>query len=146
MRIWTVYIAFLGRSRDSRNWKKLAVEDSKADAIAALREATRDGELAIVCDASSCTEGLRQAVESDVPLAGQRPLRIVDVDDFDVSACGGTHVARTGEIGLAVVVVHVVRRRRAGTPDLSPATLPAHDSATPFGARTVGSIACCTAR
>lgn len=50
--------------------------------IAALREATRDGELVIVCDASSCTEGLRQAVESDVPLAGQRPLRIVDAVDF----------------------------------------------------------------
>ncbi|MFJ5860983.1 FAD-binding and (Fe-S)-binding domain-containing protein [Pseudarthrobacter sp. NPDC092439] len=50
--------------------------------IAALREATRDGELAIICDASSCTEGLRQAVEADVPLVGQRPLRIVDAVDF----------------------------------------------------------------
>ncbi|MEV8085051.1 FAD-binding and (Fe-S)-binding domain-containing protein [Pseudarthrobacter oxydans] len=50
--------------------------------LAALREATRDGELAIICDASSCTEGLRQAVESDVPLVGQRPLRIVDAVDF----------------------------------------------------------------
>lgn len=52
--------------------------------LAALREATRDGELAIVCDASSCTEGLRQMVESDVPLVGQRPLRIVDAVDFAV--------------------------------------------------------------
>jgi alanyl-tRNA synthetase len=32
------------------------------------------------------------------------PLRIVDVDDFDVSACGGTHVARTGEVGMVAVI------------------------------------------
>ncbi len=31
-------------------------------------------------------------------------LRIIDVDGFDVTACGGTHVARTGEIGLIKVV------------------------------------------
>jgi D-lactate dehydrogenase len=50
--------------------------------LAALREATRDGELPILCDASSCTEGLRQAVESEKPVVGQLPLRIVDVVDF----------------------------------------------------------------
>lgn len=50
--------------------------------LAALREATRDGELPIICDASSCTEGLRQAVESDEPLVGQARLRIVDAVDF----------------------------------------------------------------
>ena len=50
--------------------------------LAALREATRNGELPIICDASSCTEGLRQAVESDEPLVGQPSLRIVDVVDF----------------------------------------------------------------
>lgn len=50
--------------------------------LAALREATRDGELPIICDASSCTEGLRQAVESDEPLVGQALLRIVDAVDF----------------------------------------------------------------
>ncbi|WP_426998283.1 FAD-binding and (Fe-S)-binding domain-containing protein [Pseudarthrobacter sp. N5] len=50
--------------------------------LASLREATRGGELPIICDASSCTEGLHQAVESDVPVAGQQPLRMVDAVDF----------------------------------------------------------------
>ena len=50
--------------------------------LAALREATQDGELPIVCDASSCTEGLRQAVESELPAAGQRVLRMMDAVDF----------------------------------------------------------------
>ncbi len=30
-------------------------------------------------------------------------LRIIDVDRFDVSACGGTHVARTGAIGIIAI-------------------------------------------
>jgi alanyl-tRNA synthetase len=40
-------------------------------------------------------------------------LRIVDVDGFDVSACGGTHVARTGAIG--VIAVSGWERFRGGT-------------------------------
>jgi alanyl-tRNA synthetase len=31
-------------------------------------------------------------------------LRVIDIDGFDVTACGGTHVARTGEIGLIKVL------------------------------------------
>lgn len=31
-------------------------------------------------------------------------LRIIEVEDFDTTACGGTHVARTGEIGLVKVL------------------------------------------
>jgi alanyl-tRNA synthetase len=31
------------------------------------------------------------------------PLRLVEIDGFDLSACGGTHVARTGAIGLIAV-------------------------------------------
>jgi alanyl-tRNA synthetase len=30
-------------------------------------------------------------------------FRVVDIDGFDVTACGGTHVAHTGEIGLIKV-------------------------------------------
>jgi alanyl-tRNA synthetase len=31
------------------------------------------------------------------------PLRVIDIADFDLSACGGTHVARTGAIGIIAV-------------------------------------------
>ena len=36
--------------------------------------------------------------------AREGPLRLIDVDGFDLSACGGTHVARTGGIGLVATV------------------------------------------
>ncbi len=31
-------------------------------------------------------------------------LRVIDVADFDMTACGGTHVAHTGEIGLIKII------------------------------------------
>ena len=31
------------------------------------------------------------------------PLRLIEVEDFDLSACGGTHVARTGAIGIIAI-------------------------------------------
>jgi len=31
------------------------------------------------------------------------PLRVIEVERFDRSACGGTHVARTGEVGVIVL-------------------------------------------
>jgi alanyl-tRNA synthetase len=41
----------------------------------------------------------------------QGPLRIVEVEDFDVSACGGTHVRMTGEIG-GILIRKVERVKR----------------------------------
>jgi alanyl-tRNA synthetase len=38
------------------------------------------------------------------PPAVDGPVRIVDIAGFDVNPCGGTHVARTGEIGLVRVL------------------------------------------
>jgi alanyl-tRNA synthetase len=40
-------------------------------------------------------------------------LRLVEVDDYDLSACGGTHVARTGAIGL--IAVAAFERFKGGT-------------------------------
>jgi alanyl-tRNA synthetase len=38
----------------------------------------------------------------------QGELRLIDVDQFDLSACGGTHVARTGSIGT-IAALHAER-------------------------------------
>jgi alanyl-tRNA synthetase len=40
-------------------------------------------------------------------------LRLVEISDFDLSACGGTHVQRTGEVGL--IGVRSVERVRGGS-------------------------------
>ena len=55
--------------------------------LAALRAATRDGELPIVCDASSCTEGLRHTIETD---PSQKPMTVIDSVEFAL-----THILPT---------------------------------------------------
>jgi alanyl-tRNA synthetase len=45
------------------------------------------------------------------PLAHRGPVRIVQVPGFDSSACGGTHVGATGQVGL----IKVTRSERRGT-------------------------------
>jgi len=68
--------------------------------LAALRAATRDGELPIVCDASSCTEGLRQTIEHD-PSA--KPMTVVDSIEFAL-----THILPTlpDHVRLASLALH----------------------------------------
>jgi alanyl-tRNA synthetase len=57
--------------------------------------------------AEAASLGLRK------PSAREGLLRIIDVQGFDVSACGGTHVARTGAIGI--IAVSSWERFRGGT-------------------------------
>jgi D-lactate dehydrogenase len=49
--------------------------------LAGLRVATRDGLLPIVCDASSCTEGLRHTIESDT---SEPKMTVIDSVEFAV--------------------------------------------------------------
>jgi alanyl-tRNA synthetase len=47
--------------------------------------------------AEARTLGLRKET------AREGTIRLIDVTDFDLSACGGTHVARTGAIGIIAI-------------------------------------------
>ena len=89
-------------------------KEAAPDAIAAAeREANR-----IVWE--DRTIGIRFATEEEaasMPLrkepARGGTLRLIDITDFDLSACGGTHVARTGAIGI--IAVAGWERFRGGT-------------------------------
>ncbi len=38
------------------------------------------------------------------PPPDEKEIRIVEIKDFDFSACGGTHLSRTGEVGLIKII------------------------------------------
>jgi alanyl-tRNA synthetase len=46
----------------------------------------------------AATLGLRK-----IPIADRNELRIIDIHDWDLSACGGTHVNQTGQIGCILL-------------------------------------------
>jgi alanyl-tRNA synthetase len=81
----------------------LAREMSPAEISAAVTEANRivweDRPVAIrFADAE---EAARLPLRKEPARGGT--LRLIDVEGFDLSACGGTHVARTGGIGVIAV-------------------------------------------
>ena len=51
-----------------------------------------------VTQAEAAQLGLRK-----IPVADRDELRIIDIRDFDLSACGGTHVNQTGQIGCILL-------------------------------------------
>jgi alanyl-tRNA synthetase len=81
----------------------LARELAPADIAAAEAEANR-----IVWEDRPVTIRFADAKEAEAlrlrkPSAREGTLRLIDVEEFDLSACGGTHVARTGGIGIIAI-------------------------------------------
>lgn len=58
----------------------------------------RPVEIRFVTRAEAGNLGLRK-----IPVADRDELRIIDIHDFDLSACGGTHVNQTGQIGCILL-------------------------------------------
>jgi alanyl-tRNA synthetase len=81
----------------------LSVEVTASDIGRAEAEANRivweDRPVSIRFAEATDAAGLPLRKES----AREGQLRLIDVEGFDLSACGGTHVARTGAIGTIVV-------------------------------------------
>jgi alanyl-tRNA synthetase len=81
----------------------LAREVSAPDVAAVVEQANR-----IVWEDRPVTVRFVSAEEAAALPLRKEParggtLRLIEVDGFDLSACGGTHVARTGGIGIIVV-------------------------------------------
>lgn len=100
---------------DTFGWSTLSVHfgpdyatldlDTAEVAAAAVREAEArvnaliagDLEVAVTFEEAAAAAGLRKATDRT------GTLRVVSIDGVDRSACGGTHVRRTGEIGTVLL-------------------------------------------
>jgi len=91
----------------------LAREVTASEVVSAVAEANRivwdDREVRVRF--VSPEEAAQLPLRKDPTRTGT--LRLIEVDDFDLSACGGTHVARTGQIGI--IVVAASERFRGGS-------------------------------
>jgi alanyl-tRNA synthetase len=91
----------------------LAREVSSAEMARAESEANR----VVWEDRPVAIRFATQTEAADLPLRKEPrregALRIIEIDGWDVSACGGTHVARTGAIGI--IAIAASERFRGGT-------------------------------
>jgi alanyl-tRNA synthetase len=85
------------------SWEQIAQAENEANRIV-----WEDREVAIRF--ASAEEAAAMPLRKEPARGGV--LRLIDVTDFDLSACGGTHVARTGAIG--VVAVPAIEKFKGG--------------------------------
>jgi alanyl-tRNA synthetase len=81
----------------------VARELSPRDIVAAEDEANRIvwEDRTVTISFADSEDAARMPLRKESKREGK--LRLIDVDGFDLSACGGTHVARTGAIGVIAV-------------------------------------------
>lgn len=91
---------------DTPNFTLRQVEETEALANEIVQE-NRGVEIKFVTQAAAQELGLRKPPRSD-----KDELRLVDIRDFDLSACGGTHVQNTGQIGC--ILLRKTERVRQG--------------------------------
>jgi len=78
---------------DTPTLTKTQIEEAERLANEIILE-NRPVEIRFVTQEVAGKLGLRK-----IPVADRDELRIIDIHDFDLSACGGTHVNQTGQIG-----------------------------------------------
>jgi alanyl-tRNA synthetase len=91
---------------DSPNLTRSQVEEAERLANEIILE-NRPVEIRFVSRDEAAKLGLRK-----LPVADRDELRIIDIKDVDISACGGTHVNQTGQIGC--VLLRKVEKVRQG--------------------------------
>ncbi len=82
---------------DAPTLRKQQIEEAERLANEIILE-NRPVEIRFVSRDEASKLGLRK-----VPVAERDELRIIDIRDFDLSACGGTHVNQTGQIGCILL-------------------------------------------
>jgi alanyl-tRNA synthetase len=91
---------------DTPNLTKAQIEAAERLANEIILE-NRPVEIRFVTREEAGKLGLRK-----IPVADRDELRIIDIRDFDLSACGGTHVNQTGQIGC--ILLRKAERMRQG--------------------------------
>ena len=91
---------------DTKNLSAAQVESAEALANDVVME-NRAVSIRFVTQEEARGLGLRK-----IPPVERDQLRLIEVDDFDLTACGGTHVASTGEIGS--ILLRKIEKTRQG--------------------------------